>query len=294
MPRTFSDPIQIGPLLFNSGVPDASGILWYCDQLEGWDTSSKPNLEYTSFGYSDGVAVSGRAPKDPKFIEFGGAIVSVDNDRTAAEMAWRRLLGVLDENSTLRVVRNGPVPERLDTRLYGEVAKPKDIGHAFRFHTTLMAPWPFKEGATAKGGVAGVFTGGSYYRTYPRKYPLTYKAADVGSESALPTSVTVVNEGNAAGYPIISVTGPLLPNSWYLTVDSTNEQQSFTLAIGSGQTLRIDERNQMATLEGQVVDYYLRGDWLYFPAQSNSTIRLVTTEPNNAARLTVETYDTWK
>lgn len=496
MPQTFKDPITIAGIPFNHGPEqnsiDADGVEWYCDQLDGWEDTTKPNIETMSFGYSDGVVMSGRSPLSARFIEFGGAVVAPT--RELAVQAFRKLQGALDPNVFFTSVREGPIPEQMITRLADKVYKPKDIGTAFRFATTLIAPWPFKQSLVAKTGEAGVFTGSRYVRNYPRTYPLVYHpsidnpttigtvmftnlvtdpsfemglgsmtagggatltsqatggrtqpkylrlvataaatafsitnitsgfipvtagqeyffgfhvrgtvgravqarvtwiggGSTIGASPTLtsttdwsqrrtvsgvvpvgitqarldvlvsptsvaignlvevddaifllgtqadhesfdgttsspdngitkyrwtgtpnastteevvltttttpsgPTSVDILNGGNADGYPIIEITGPLPLNSWYLVNDATGEQQSFALAIGSGQTLTINERTQVAMLEGQVVDYYLRGDWLYAPPGVVSTFRLVTTESYPDARVRVTGFDTWR
>jgi hypothetical protein len=291
MPRTFEDPITVAGIPFNQG-PDADGVEWYCDELEGWEDTTEPNLETAKFGYSDGVAVGERAPLDPRFVEFGGAVVATT--RAAADRAFRRLQSALDPNAYFVAERIGPIPERMTMRLAGKVYKPKDIGHAFRFATTIMAPWPYKLGTLQKQGTAGVFTSREYVRTYPRVYPLKYVADGVDTGTSIPTSIDLFNEGNANSYPIIRVFGPLAANSWYLVNDATGEQQRFTLAMGTGQTLTIDERRQVATLEGTVVDYFVRGDWLYLPPGITSTFRLVAPDDSDTAGFEVTAYDTWR
>lgn len=526
MPRTFKDPFFIDGISFNTGVDDADGVEWYCDTLDGWEDTTEPEIETVQFGYSDGVAMSDRSPLAARYVEFSGVVVAPT--RELAQIAFRRLQGALDPNVFFKAERHGPIPESMIMRLAGKVNKPQDLGHAFRFATTLIAPWPYKQGLTPKGGSAGVFTGGEFVRVYPRVYPLVYfpsvddptttgtetarnritdpyavtvgtaatgdwgtrwfgtggagnhtrmtgqaggptmpdgrtltawmrknwttastaSASDLGyslsaswgstattgfavtpgqtfsvgvlgrrswtggqwrinvqyrdaagaalgaavvgaSQSAVAantwawvvysgtvpasavyadvivevtysnatvipagqwhdvaagyvmtgttpkfvagdmtspdngttqyswvaaagasesvevvlsttitpptaTSVDIYNAGNASAWPIIKVTGALPANSWYLVNDATGEQQTFALAIGTGQTLIIDERTQSATLEGQVVDFYVRGDWLYLPANSTSTLRLVTTENYPGAGLEVTAYDTWK
>lgn len=291
MPRAFSDPVHVAGLDFNVGK-DADGVTWYCDTLIGWEDSVKPTIESARMGYSDGVAVGERAPLDARFVEFGGAIVAPN--RTQADLAWRRMQSALDEDLMLDIVRMGPIAEKMEVKRADKLYRTQDIGHAFRFATTLMAPWPFKEGIYPKGDTAGVFVGGEFYRRYPRYAPLNYIPDPSNATPTVPTTISILNAGNANAYPLVEITGFLPANAWYLQVDSTQQSLSFAIDIGATNVLRIDNRRQIATLDGQVVDYWKRGDWLHLPKERNSTLRMVATDAFTEARFRVTAADTWK
>lgn len=297
MPRLFQDPVTIGTLSFNTGVRDSEGVTWFLDGLVGWDHSAEPNVILNQFGYSDGAVAGARFPLKEKYVEVTG--VCRAPDRATAERAWRKILYAFDHNLDIEIIRNGPIPEKMLTRLAARLEKTQDIGKTFRWATTVVAPWPFKTGSIEFSAVTGVFTGGSFYRTYTdsstkyRTYPRTYVNGDQATASGISDFISFNNAGNAAAYPVYEVTGPLVANTWDLINEANGETLSFAADISTGQTLVIDTKNKEATLGGVAVDYYIRGDWVKAPP-GNNVFRLATAEPNPSARLRVRAADTWR
>lgn len=292
MPRLFEDPFDLGDISFNTGTVDTDGNRWYCDGLEGWDEAVEPRVQVEAFGYSDGVVAAQRFPLSARYIEMHGVVVSPS--RQVAIHALRKLHEQLSPNNTIDAIRYGPFQERMEVRRAGVVQKTMDHGEAFRFQTTLLAPWPFKTSTVERVITAGMFTGTEYYRVYPRVFPMRYTLLLEGSEAGgLPTTATVRNDGNAYAYPKFEVRGPLLAGEWYIINDATGETMSFTLDISSGSVLYIDTRKQTAILNGAPVEYFIRGDWLNMPPREVSPFRLVSATSVTGVQLLVRSYDTW-
>lgn len=293
MPRLFEDQFDLGDLSFNTGVRDVDGVRWYCDGLTGWEDSVEPRVQVEVFGYSDGVSAADRFPMNARYVEMEGVIRCTTREQ--AIRAYRKLQGVLHPDSKLDAIRRGPFEERLiDVRRVGPIEKIIDHGHTFRFRTTLMAPWPYKISTFERTSFSTIFTGEDYYRTYPRTYPRTYTLLLEESESGnTPTTSVIVNEGNAYAYPHITVTGPLLAGEWYIINDATGETLSFVLDIDTGSVLRIETREQRASLNHVAIEYYIRGDWLKMPPNTVSKFRLVSSKNIAGVTMTISAYDTW-
>lgn len=164
MPTIFRDLVDINGFKFNSGIA-VNGAQYNCDVMDGWADSGEPRVEISEFGYSDGVSAASRFPLSEKYVEFGGYVLT--DDRLAAEKAMDRLSDVFGPNGDLLVTRYGPISKSMDMRASSALEFPEDIGvEGFRFIVRLMAEWPFKFSPLEKVAIAGVFSGGEYYRIY--------------------------------------------------------------------------------------------------------------------------------
>ena len=293
MSHIFRDVVTIGSLSFNDGTI-VNGSTYRCDLLDGWDNTAEPRVEISEYGYSDGVRTSDRFPKKELYLEVGGYVKV--SSRLVGEQAKDLLATYLDVNSTLRIIRQGPIPKALDVRVCSAVEFPQDVGEAFRWLVRVMAPWPYKISPNAKTITAVMFSGVDYYRAYVNTSPYyrTYTSdTSVSSTGGLPNLVAITNEGNADAYPTIQITGPLGGRSWELVNENTGETLTFGLDLGSTDTLIIDTLQKTAYLGSQAVEYYVDGDWPHLQPGANILRVLVGTD-NLDARITVTAYDTWK
>lgn len=164
MSTIFRDPVDINAFHFNDGVA-VDSALFYCDMMDGWGDTGEPRVEVSEFGYSDGVVAASRFPMNEKYIDIAGYVLV--SDRAAGERAADRLSVLFGPDAELLVTRFGPISKSMDMRSASDFQISQDAGSdGFRFIMRLMAPWPFKFSPLEKVALAGVFSGGEYYRVY--------------------------------------------------------------------------------------------------------------------------------
>lgn len=71
-------------------------------------------------------------------------------------------------------------------------------------------------------------------------------------------------------YPLLTITGPA--NNPVIENLTTNTRIEFSGNVTSSQILKVDSRNQTATLNGTSVITRLEGDWLYFAPGTNRVV----------------------
>lgn len=307
MPTIFRDPVDVtidGKTFHFNDNALVDGATFNVDVLDGWDDTPEPRVEQSEFGYSDGVRMTNRFPLKEKYIEFGGWINAPD--RATADRAKDRLSALLDTDKEILLSRSSTRTRAMVVRRVSSLETTQDAELAWRWVVRLAAPWPFKITPTAKTVTASGFTGRDMYRVYGttapyyRQYENTspyyriYLSDTSGSTSTgLPDSISIVNEGNAVAYPMIVVNGPLTAGSWELTNETTEETMTFGLDISTGSSLEINTLNRTATMSGQDVEYFVRGDMITLIPGIN-IVRLSLGEDNPNARVTLTMNDTWK
>lgn len=137
---------------------------------------------------------------------------------------------------------------------------------------------------TYGGGFGGGGGGGS--STFPlsvRKYTngkRTYQQAEPAG--AFPDYLNLHSYGTATSRRVIvTLRGPLQAGKWWLYSEADTSRRIWgAVGLSADQTLTLDSRKMLATLQGGDVTDYIYGDWPVL-APGDNTFRLATSEPSD-------------
>lgn len=275
-------------IVFNAA--DAEGVMWVCDEPQGWDSPTVAT-PFDRKQYGDG-AYAGQGYLEERTLSFDGAFAAPS--QAAALAARDRLRAAL-----LGDLLNGVLYTHLDEAPPRSMALlPNGSPHLpvldriCQFTFTLVAADPFKYGPTASYGPARLPAAtGNPGRSYPRVYPVTY-----GAIGALPTGapITVPNAGDTASEAVYTMNGPVPGPA---AVFSTGAFLAFTLTLAATDTLVIDTAAGTAQLNGvNRLDALAAGSSFPLIPPGGVDVRFTSTAggTDQAAALYVATAPTWK
>lgn len=270
MPTIFRHRVEVGDLVFNG--PLVEGISFGCDIMDGWYDTAEVKPLLNPRGSADGAYASPDWPSSERYMTLGGWFIT-NGDPVAADRA-RDLLVKAFNSEGFKIIRYEAVPKVLEARMYGRVEFGSEMEDGSRWLVTVVAPYPFKYSPDFRHLQTFGFTGGVYYRTYPRVYDNPYPNFQYTRESGdEATPIQYDNTGTAPYFPVIRLIGPLEPGSWVLVNETTGEQLWATVNLGDRQVLTIDTKRMKADHEGYDVSHLIYGDWFGLVPGQN-TVRL--------------------
>jgi hypothetical protein len=290
MSTIFSDVTVVNGVTFNDPLLRPAGTgFWNIDELDGWDRTPEIDFQTSAIGGSiDGEEIATDSPALGRHLVIGG-YVSAD-DRLSAEAAkdvlWR---DAFPRGPVIRITRNEPIPKFIDARVSSRREFVMVGPQMYRWMVPMVAGDPFKYAATALSdstGAAGQSTGG---RTYPRRYPMTYGTVAAGEGNAL----VLVNAGNIASRNlVITLTGPLTNGSWRISNETTSEELAFAVDVSSTDSLAIDFRAGVATLNGYPIGSSIIGD--FFKLVTGENILKLFADYDPAVSISAVGYSAWE
>lgn len=267
MPTIFRDVVTLGnpygptenQLILNA--PPADGIKIGCDLLDGWYDTPEVTAQLNSRGAGDGAYGSPKWPSSERYITIGGWYYA--DERYQAEIARERLVAFLNPKEFALTRYEVPTAKTLQVRQYGQVAFNNEMENGSRWIATLVAPYPFKESLTGTSLQTFGFTGGEFYRTYPRTYsdPYPNRTYLQVAGAAATDPIVFNNIGTATSLPTFEITGVLESGSWVLVNETTGESLWAYTTISDGQTLTIDTKRMKADQNGYDVSHLIFGEW---------------------------------
>lgn len=288
MPTIFRDKIEINGAVFNdiTNMP-AQALHFGVDILDGWSSTSEIEAVFTPLGGTDGAIPSAFFPARPRQLTIGG-FVEAEN-RSDREWLEDYIKGVVfQRNKELILVRHESIPKFVRVRVSGQreiLANPTQTG--FRWSVPLTAADPIKYGLTEITGTTGVsgFSTGGF--EFPIVFPLvfTFLVVEEGS------GITVTNEGTGSSSPIMTLYGPL-NKGWYLENLTTGQSIRFDVALSASDTLVIDFRQEIATLNGSIVTATIVGDFWRLVPGSNQIKLFANFE--QLAGFSLSAYSSWE
>jgi hypothetical protein len=258
-----------------------------CDDLDVWRSTADVNVVRAPRGVGDGDYVASRFPMKARTLMIEGMI------HAPTRLLVDQMFDLLVDNAfpldtDITITRQEPIPKYVVGRIAGKV---EDLGYfsdGMRWGATVLCADPLKYDAvntlSATAGVSGVSTGG---RTYPRVYPLVYNITANGTGN----QVTVNNVGKATTLPVITLTGPL-PSGWRMENATTGATESFAIDLGVFDTLTIDNKNKVASLNGNIINGLIAGTW-WGLVPGNNIIRLFGNY-DPAASFTITAKSAWR
>lgn len=256
-------------------VPATGRIM--VDLLDGWRDSDE--VDPILVDQPDDGAYAGEGWKSKeRYITVGGWIDDPASSSAAnVDAARNKLIQVVSQPEFI-VTRYGSVPKSLRCRRIGKVEFFDDINVGTRWAFQAVAPNPFKYSPTSSNQVTYAFSGGDYYRLYPRTYALvtfTRTYTPVAGTSVTTNPIVFNNIGTATYKPRdVTIYGPLPSGSWELINETTGEHMWAYVDLPTvDDSLIIDMERQKATLNGYDVTHLMYGDWFGLKPGVN-TIRL--------------------
>lgn len=291
MSTIYKQRIESGDVVFNAIPENPSGALsWGIDVMEGWKSTGEPDVLSTELGPNrDGVALNDYFPVRQRFITIGGWAYAA-TEAQAEALADVLVRDAFPRNTSVKLTRFEANPRYATVRRSSQLETDwSAVQTGFRWSVTVVAKDPLLYGADAidvSAGVAGQSVGGL---TFTVDFPVVFTgSAGLGSDSA-----NVVNRGTANSPSIrATLTGPLPRGSWKITNDTTGQELSYDIGVGSGETLYIDMQNQIATLNGFAISVPPDGDFLTL-VPGNNVLRLYA-EYDAAAGMSINAESAWE
>lgn len=224
------------------GRVDEYGVKWGLTELDGWFDGWEGSGTVDQRTRADGAWVSPQYASS-RVVHLSGRMEGPSWD--AITFAWDRLIAQIPfrQLASLRVsTGQGVMPEL--TALVRQHEKPilNRFDNRAEFSLSLLAPDPRRYDATSQS-VSLVLPASTGGLTPPLTPPITM----TGSTSL--SQATLVNDGNWASPPMITLVGPCPPAT--IANLTTGEAMRVIDAVPAGQSLVIDVLNGTATVGGQ-------------------------------------------
>jgi hypothetical protein len=292
MPTIFRDKVTVAPaggstLTFNDLATQPAGtVTWGLDVLDPWDSTSPMDVTFTPIGNVDGEVPGDFFELRGRMLTVGGYVEAVD--RATAEALRDQIYLAFQRNVDVTLTRYETIPKFVKGRFIGDWGMTWVGPTAFRWGTKIKSGDPMKYGLAASSGSAGVAGRSSGGRSYPRTYPLTYTTVTNNAAD----SVAIINNGTGNTQGIASIHGPLLRGAWHLSNDTTGKDLRVDIDVATTDTLLIDFKNQIVTLNGSLVVANTIGDfWVIKPGVN--IIKLYA-DYDPAAGFTMTAYPAWE
>lgn len=296
MSTIFRDKVTVnGSATWNdpASVP-AGAQAWGVDQIDGWDDTADLDSLFIARGGIDGDVHGDFDALRGRHLLLGGYVHA--SNRAQAEGLFDQIVRSLPRNKELTLTRHEGVPKFVRAYRAAKIERPQLLvdtvgngqGTGFRWMVPLIAPDPLKyavQQQTSSAGVAGLSVGG---RTYPRTYPMVYTTT-----TGVGNAAVVTNTGTAETPPVVTLTGPLGAGVWRVSNETTLRDLAINVGLAAGDTMVIDFRREVATVNGFVVSGTITGDfWGVSPGVQN-TIRLYA-DFDPAAGISVTINSAWE
>lgn len=294
------------------GLPDFNAGDWRYNvshEFVGWFSTSGREVKTAPKGGGPGLVFTRVPRRKAKFPTLAGWVECTS--RAHLEQVRRDLVAAFpdDADSPVTVLGDGDYPDLTGWfRIYDEPTLEPD-GNRLNFTLPLIQPDPFKYALIGGAATMGVFSGGGFYRLYTDDgagafyrlytddgagaFDRVYTADD--AVTTLPNLLNVTNSGDADSTRYtVTIVGPLAPDDYFVTNETTDEALGASLTLAAGQSLVLDMHRRRATLAGTVVTRFVSGVWPRL-APGVNTLRLDSGTPNDTAYAVVsDTYSAYQ
>lgn len=286
------------------GQQDSNGAMWMLNDIQGYFMSPPIVTATSQLGFNDRMAAITKFPRAGRTMTLVGTCFA----QTYVDLfaARQRLMGAWgDPNTAFTLVVTEPdVPKQLtQCRLNGQIdvswmtGTPLGGWYEFNYSIPVIALDAAKYSIAPNTGSAPPYQIGNFFIQFPLTFPLTTNVPSTQpafdfQQSASPTGYVVINNiGNLEAYPLITITGSV-NQGWYIENATTENQFSVDLAIPLGSTLVVDMLNNLAYMNGVLVNSQVQGNWFDCPAGLN-TIQFIASVSSGAV-MQVQCYSAWR
>lgn len=273
----------LGTLRF--GAVDSSGVAWFLQTLEGWDSpevrAELQDREADHGSWASPVYLGSRP------ISLAGTVEAPD--RSSLDSALDQLYAAVALTDTTLTVWEA-TPNQAVVRRSGKVLAQYVTDRTATWSVMVTAADPRRYSTTLQSGFTGLptTTGGL---TPPITFPITFSATTVSGQ------IGAANPGSMDTRPILTIAGPVVaPVVSALYADGTVRQLAYSLDLASGDVLVIDTDAHTVMLNGSVSRrrfMTVASGWPTIPARSAVNYQFQSSTYNGTAMLTATWRSAW-
>lgn len=284
-PSTDIDGLQVTLGGLRLGAVDSSGVAWYLQTLEGWD-SPEIRSEFTEREADHG---SWASP-----VYFGSRPITLSGTVEAQSRA--ELQGAMDQLYTAAALTDTTLtvwedtPKQATVRRSGKPLTQYLTDSKATWSVLVTAADPRRYSTTLQSGTTGlpVTTGGL---TFPITFPITFSATVTAGQ------INAANLGSMDTRPVLTITGPVVaPTIAALYPDGSVKQLIYSQDLQSGDSLVIDTDTHTVTINGNASRrrfLSVPAGWPTIPAGGSVVYQFQSGTYNATAMLTATWRSAW-
>lgn len=267
------------------GAVDSSGVAWFLQSLEGWD-SPEVRAEFQEREADHGAWASpvyfGSRP-----MTLSGTIEA--QSRTALQTAMDQLYVAASLSDTTLTVWEA-TPKQAVVRRSGKPLVQYLSDRTATYSVMVTAADPRRYGTALQSGTTGLpsTTGGL---AFPVTFPITFSATTVAGQ------INAVNGGTLDTRPVLTIAGPVVaPTVSGLYPDGSVRQLVYSQDLQSGDALVIDTDAHSVILNGSVSRrrfLTVSSGWPTIPAGGSVTYQFQSGTYDASAMLTATWRSAW-
>jgi hypothetical protein len=267
------------------GAVDASGVAWFLQSLEGWDSpevrAELQDRESDHGSWASPVYLGARP------ITLAGTVEAPS--RSSLEGALEQLYAAAALTDTTLTVWEA-TPKQAVVRRSGKVLAQYVTDRVATYSVLVTAGDPRRYSTTLQSGTTGLpsTTGGL---AFPVTFPITFSATTVSGQ------INAFNGGSMDSRPVLTIAGPVVaPTVSALYPDGTVKQLIYSLDLASGDVLTIDTDAHTVILNGSVSRrrfMTVASGWPAIPAGSSVIYQFQSGTYNASAMLTATWRSAW-
>lgn len=267
------------------GAVDSSGVAWFLQTLEGWDSAEVR----ADFQDREGDHGSWASPVylGSRPVTLAGTVEAPD--RASLDTALDQLyVAAALTDMTLTVWES--TPKQAVVRRSGKVLAQHVTDRTATWSVLMTAADPRRYGTTLQTGTTGLpSTSGGL--TFPVTFPVTFSATTVSGQ------INAVNSGTLDTRPVLTIAGPVVaPTVSALYPDGSVRQLIYSQDLATGDVLVIDTDAHTVVLNGVTSRrrfMTVSGGWPTIPAGGSLNYQFQSSTYNATATLTATWRSAW-
>jgi hypothetical protein len=267
------------------GAVDASGVAWFLQGIEGWDSpevrAELQDREADHGSWASPVYLGSRP------ITLKGTVEAPD--RASLDGALDQLYAAAALTDTTLTVWEA-TPKQATVRRSGKVLTEYITDRTATWSVMVTAADPRRYDTVLQSGTTGLptTTGGL---SFPVTFPITFSATTVSGQ------INAANAGSMDTRPVLTIAGPVVaPVISALYPDGTVRQLAYSLDLASGDVLVIDTDAHTVILNGSVSRrrfMTVASGWPTIPAGASVIYQFQSGTYNASAMLTATWRSAW-
>ncbi|MGI5247766.1 hypothetical protein [Dactylosporangium sp. CA-139066] len=274
--------VQIGDIVCNSGVPDDAGVMWLCEEVEGWGSPGS-TLEVAQRSGDHG-GWDGDAYLRPRVMTVKGLMSAPT--AAAARDAMSRLYRAVPLGLSPLTVTEAGLARTCMVRRQDDVLANAISTCDVEWSAQVVARDPRKYTAEVSASTGLPLTSGGL--TWPVTWPMTWDATVASGR------LSVTNAGDFPTRPRLRIAGPC--QGPRVTFVGNGLALAWDLTLAAGQWLDVDTDKHTSLLNGQVSrsTLMLSRGWFEIAGQAQAEIAFTADAYDPAALLTVTYRSAWQ
>jgi hypothetical protein len=272
--------VQIGDIVCNSDNADSAGVVWLCEEFDGWGSPGS-TLEVAQRSGDHG-GWDGSGYLKPRIISLKGMLAAPT--AAAAQDALSRLNQAIPLGLSPLTITEAGLARTCMVRRQDDVIAQAVSAREHEWSAQVVAPDPRKYTAWAAASTGLPSSTGGL--TWPVTWPAVWAAT-------VTTGVlSVVNAGDIGSRPVLRIDGPCQRPRVALV--GTDRVLTWDLTLDVGQWLDVDTDRHTSLLNGQVSRSGMMSSRGWFEISGAQEIQFTADVYDPAAMLTVTYRSAWQ